>query len=655
MTRSCSDDANCSTSNVSTTLFLCALSALMGYAIAELRRQRLIIADDDCDRSKRSNGDDDNSATEKTAAASLLSSSADFVNNIIVNNIIDGEKRVEDEDIAYSSTGTDVVVLPEQGYLPDDREIIQQAHDFDVKVVSQVNTLQDSKLLLRRTRAVNALASQLMAAPDEESCYEVASKLMVPLFQVDRCAYALLKDADHFIVKNVAVQKRKHAEIMGLEAKEQGGSVVKPLKNNMVGVCAETLTQQYCPRAKDSQFETQRMIYKKNGLSSVLATPILVNQNKFAGAIVVSMEKEDAFNFHDRVLIQDIASMLGANIYAKRMRRAAERTNKISREILHAMIPPPVIEKIEVFWDEHSDEYQTRRSSIIDRESYSTSDSLASSDNIMTLDESCHSLGQQQNVNHQQQQQQPTSKPLNRSENVNNFLNQMHSINDNETGIVVDTSAMEVTSSLTFNRALYAENVKDVCIMFTDIVGFSRMAMNSRPADIMDLVQSLFGRFDLLCKKHGVLKLETIGDAYLCTTNLFDDHANAKDAAYSALNMAKDMIYATQELDTIINSTFQEGRKKSPWLEPLQIRVGIHVGEVTAGVLGETLPKFSLFGHNVNTAARMEQAGKPNKIRVSEAFHSLVPDVEGWGEFEMVQMKNMGETGTFLLDPLRLR
>ncbi|KAL7497935.1 hypothetical protein ACHAWT_009444 [Skeletonema menzelii] len=599
----------------------------MGYAIAELRRERLIIADDDCDRSKRSNGDDDNSSTEKTAAASLLSSSADFVNNIIVNNIIDGEKRVEDEDIAYSSTGTDVVVLPEQGYLPDDREIIQQAHDFDVKVVSQVNTLQDSKLLLRRTRAVNALASQLMAAPDEESCYEVASKLMVPLFQVDRCAYALLKDADHFIVKNVAVQKRKHAEIMGLEAKEQGGSVVKPLKNNMVGVCAETLTQQYCPRAKDSQFETQRMIYKKNGLSSVLATPILVNQNKFAGAIVVSMEKEDAFNFHDRVLIQDIASMLGANIYAKRMRRAAERTNKISREILHAMIPPPVIEKIEVFWDEHSDEYQTRRSSIIDRESYSTSDSLASSDNIMTLD----------------QQQQPTSKPLNRSENVNNFLNQMHSINDNETGIVVDTSAMEVTSSLTFNRALYAENVKDVCIMFTDIVGFSRMAMNSRPADIMDLVQSLFGRFDLLCKKHGVLKLETIGDAYLCTTNLFDDHANAKDAAYSALNMAKDMIYATQELDTIINSTFQE------------IRVGIHVGEVTAGVLGETLPKFSLFGHNVNTAARMEQAGKPNKIRVSEAFHSLVPDVEGWGEFEMVQMKNMGETGTFLLDPLRLR
>ncbi|KAL7451055.1 hypothetical protein ACHAWC_002901 [Mediolabrus comicus] len=299
------------------------------------------------------------------------------------------------------------------------------------------------------------------------------------------------------------------------------------------------------------------------------------------------------------------------------------------------MIPPPFIEKIEVFWDENSDEYRSRRSSMDMRES----DSLASStDHIMTLDDSYH--------------QQPQS--ISKSDSVNNFLNQMRTMNDDdETGIVVDTSAMDmISASSSFNRALYAENVKDVCIIFTDIVGFSRMAMTSRPADVMDLVQSLFSRFDLLCKKHGVMKLETIGDAYLCTTNLFDDHMSAKDAARSALNMAIDMIYATQDVSVLAK---ERGRRKSLWLESLQIRVGIHIGEVVAGVLGETLPKFTLFGHNVNTAARMEQAGKPNKIRVSEAFHSLVSDVDGWDEYEMVQMKNMGETGTYLLDPLRLR
>jgi class 3 adenylate cyclase len=611
--------------NVST-VFLCVFSAVLGYAIAEFRRkkQERIMADDE------DVGYDNKRSTESERPAPLVSSTqTDFV-----TNIIDGEKRMENQEGETASLGTNVTILPKEGYLPDDSEIVQQAHDFDVQVISKVKTLQDSKLLLRRTRAVNALASQLMAAPDEESCYQVASRLMVPLFGVDRCAYALLKDADHFIVKNVAVQNRKHAAALGMEAKTQGGSVVKPLKDTMIGLCAETLTQQYCPRTKDSQFEFQRKIYHKMGISSVLATPILVNQNRFAGAIVISMEEEDAFKFHDRILMSDIASMLGANIYAKRMRRAAERSNKISREILHAMIPPPVIEKIEVFWDENSDEYRSRRSSMDMRES----DSLASStDHTMTWDDSYH--------------QRPQS--ISKSDSVNNFLNQMRTMNDDdETGIVVDTSAMDmISASSSFNRALYAENVKDVCIIFTDIVGFSRMAMTSRPVDVMDLVQSLFSRFDLLCKKHGVMKLETIGDAYLCTTNLFDDHTSAKDAAHSALNMAIDMIYATQDVSVLA----KERGRKSLWLESLQIRVGIHIGEVVAGVLGETLPKFTLFGHNVNTAARMEQAGKPNKIRVSEAFHSLVSDVDGWGEYEMVQMKNMGETGTYLLDPLRLR
>lgn len=47
------------------------------------------------------------------------------------------------------------------------------------------------------------------------------------------------------------------------------------------------------------------------GINSVLATPILVGQNKFSGAIVISMAEEDAFAFHDMVLIRDVASMLG--------------------------------------------------------------------------------------------------------------------------------------------------------------------------------------------------------------------------------------------------------------------------------------------------------------------------------------------------------
>ena len=218
---------------------------------------------------------------------------------------------------------------------------------------------------------------------------------------------------------------------------------------------------------------------------------------------------------------------------------------------------------------------------------------------------------------------------------------------DSYTGIIVDTSAMEIAP---LARALYAENVKDVVIIFTDI-GFSKMALDMEPLEVMGMLQALFSRFDLLCNKHRVHKLETIGDAYICTTNLFDDDhygGNVQNAALSALNMAKDMIQATK--DVMLPGRLR-GKHSSTLFETLEIRVGIHVGEVTCGVLGERLPKSTVFGHNVNLAARMEQTSRPNMIRATETFRSLVDG--DWDEYEVISMKNMGDIGTYILDPLR--
>ena len=233
-------------------------------------------------------------------------------------------------------------------------------------------------------------------------------------------------------------------------------------------------------------------------------------------------------------------------------------------------------------------------------------------------------------------------------------MNQMNTSDDssdgNNRGIIVDTSAMEIAP---LSTALYAENVKDVVVVFTDIVGFSKMALDMKPLEVVDMLQSLFSRFDALCTKHGVNKLETIGDAYICTTNLFDEDeygGNKKDAALSALAMAKDMILATR--DVILPRGFCQ--RRGTLFESLETRVGIHIGEVTCGVLGERLPKFTVFGHNVNMAARMEQTSKPSMIRASEDFKKLVEEEEdGWEEREIVKMKNMGDMGTYLLDPLK--
>ncbi len=416
-------------------------------------------------------------------------------------NNVDGEQRHSIASLAsnnsekgfrYARNGTNVVVLSEEGSEED--VTVMESRIFDEQVLSKLKSLDESKLLLHRTRAVSALASRLMAAPDEESCYDITSRLLVPLFCVDRCSYVFLKDAEHIIVKGVAVKKKRYAEKMGLDGGNYGG-VVKPLKDTMVGLCAETLQQQYCPRTKDSEFEVQRMMHT-TGINTILATPILVNNYNFAGAVVISMKEEDAFKDYDRILIQDIAAMLGANIYAKRMRRASEHSNRISREMLHSMIPSKVIDKIKVFWDESSDAFHLRK--------YSRSSLHRNSAASSSLGEK--SIGSDAWIGEK--------SGLRRCESVKaklDFLNQVNSTGDSgnkDAGVIIDTSSMEIAP---LSRALYAENVKDVVIIFTDIVNFSEMAMCMAPLEVVDMLHDMFSRFDALCDKHGISKLETIG------------------------------------------------------------------------------------------------------------------------------------------------
>jgi class 3 adenylate cyclase len=51
----------------------------------------------------------------------------------------------------------------------------------------------------------------------------------------------------------------------------------------------------------------------------------------------------------------------------------------------------------------------------------------------------------------------------------------------------------------------------------------------------------------------------------------------------------------------------------------LTLRIGLHSGPVTAGVLRGERARFQLFGDTMNTAARMEQTGTKGKIQISQS------------------------------------
>jgi class 3 adenylate cyclase len=107
------------------------------------------------------------------------------------------------------------------------------------------------------------------------------------------------------------------------------------------------------------------------------------------------------------------------------------------------------------------------------------------------------------------------------------------------------------------------------------------------------------------------------------------------DDASNALALAKEMIIATRQVPI-------PNIKRT-----LEIRVGIHVGELSCGVLGERLPKFTVFGSSVM------QTCHPSTIRVTKAFHDALSQVEDWQEKEIITVKNMGGVDTYMLNPFQ--
>lgn len=562
-------------------------------------------------------------------------------------------------------------ITGEDSYISETEIQFKGEDEFGQSILQNVRNLPDSLRLLRRTRAISALAIRLMESHDEAGCIEEASRLLILMFDLPRVSYGMVTGTDKFLLKRVNVKRNRDAYDSStpslIELDVMDSDFERPLEGTACGLVCQTLKQHYAPRTNESPFDTHQQLWKI-GFKSTLTTPILVNGRKCAGAILIPKEIEDGFSKQDRVLISDIASILGSNLYSKRLRKATEESHKLSREILHAFVPAKVLEKIECYWggDEVSRSRRTRRRrSDKSFGSNSTGNSIVDDEpNVGSNAWYVANFDWSEAEKNKFKRKRKASNGANGVQSKIELLRNMNRDDDDsgdDVGVIVQPG---LGIDLSPTHALYAENAKNVCIVFTDIVGFSRISMDIAPIKVMDMLQTLFNRFDELCDLHGVMKLETIGDAYICATNLLeDDDSDAEDnsphdAAMRALAIAKDMICEARNV--IIPYPVGVGGMHDAWVgqnaadfETLEIRVGIHCGDVTCGVLGLKMPKFMVCGAAVNMAARMEQTSKPSMIRTTKEFHDLIGDAEpNWSQKEVIPLKNMGQVDTFLLDPI---
>ncbi|KAH9525533.1 Nitrogen permease reactivator protein [Bulinus truncatus] len=196
-----------------------------------------------------------------------------------------------------------------------------------------------------------------------------------------------------------------------------------------------------------------------------------------------------------------------------------------------------------------------------------------------------------------------------------------------------------VAEQLKSGMCVIPEYYDHVSIFFSDIVGFTAIASQSKPLEVVDLLNDLYTCFDEVIARRDVYKVETIGDAYMCVSGC--PKRNGPRHAGEIANMALDLISAVTH--------FRIRHKPE---ETLNLRVGLHTGPCAAGVVGRTMPRYCLFGDTVNMASRMESTGKALHIHMSHEMKEALDDLD-WGflmvDRGFIEVKGKGLHKTFWL------
>jgi class 3 adenylate cyclase len=143
--------------------------------------------------------------------------------------------------------------------------------------------------------------------------------------------------------------------------------------------------------------------------------------------------------------------------------------------------------------------------------------------------------------------------------------------------------------------------------------------------------------FDEICDRHRLEKIKTIGDSYMCAGGLpVKNSTHPTDTVNAALEI----------LDFITKRNQKNASNGKPqWA----IRIGIHTGQVVAGVVGSKKFAFDIWGDTVNVASRMESSCPDGAINISEATHLLINDSFPCQYRGEVEVKNKGKMGMYLV------
>ncbi|MEO1260249.1 MAG: adenylate/guanylate cyclase domain-containing protein [Bacteroidota bacterium] len=198
----------------------------------------------------------------------------------------------------------------------------------------------------------------------------------------------------------------------------------------------------------------------------------------------------------------------------------------------------------------------------------------------------------------------------------------------------------EIAKQLKNKAAARAHKYTGVSVLFSDFKGFSNIAKDLSPEELVSELDYCFTAFDRIVEKYRLQKIKTIGDAYMCVGGLYTQGSSH----------VKRMVMAALEIQQFLNNLKKRRLAEDKYF--FEARIGIHTGDIVAGVVGTKKFAFDIWGDTVNIAQQMEFHSEPGRVNITGETQAFINNEFNYTYRGKAVVKNMKAFDMYFVDGL---